>query len=60
MDEKFFTVPSDFQKQTIDTYSLLNQNYYDSQITETYGNISINNIFGSGRAHKNSIIRRMR
>jgi collagenase-like PrtC family protease len=46
---KFFSVPADFKKQTIDAYEILNNTYNDSKVIETYGQITEENIFGSGR-----------
>jgi collagenase-like PrtC family protease len=46
---KLFSLPSDFKKETIDKYFELNQKYPDSKVIETYGNITKENIFGSGR-----------
>lgn len=46
---KYFNIPADFKKSTIDRYVELNQKYDDSKVWETYGQITVNNIFGSGR-----------
>lgn len=46
---KYFNVPADFKFETIDEYDRLNNLYEDAQIKETYGQLTINNIFGSGR-----------
>lgn len=46
---KYFSVPADFKNETIDKYYLLNNNYGDSTVMETYGNITVGNAFGSGR-----------
>ena len=46
---KFFNVPADFKLETIDRYDALNNQYPDSKVSETYGQITINNPFGSGR-----------
>lgn len=46
---KHFNVPADFKKTTIDRYAHLNQKYGDSKVWETYGQMTVNNIFGSGR-----------
>ncbi|MCP5054493.1 MAG: hypothetical protein GY940_45415, partial [bacterium] len=47
---KYFCMPSDFKKETIDKYEALNNSYKDSKIIETYGNITIGDNRGSGRA----------
>lgn len=46
---KYFNVPADFKKTTIDKFAELNQKYEDSKVWETYGQITVNNVFGSGR-----------
>ncbi|WP_054742448.1 U32 family peptidase [Cellulosilyticum ruminicola] len=46
----YFCMPADFKKETIDKYAAINEEYKDSKIIETYGNITINNIIQSGRA----------
>lgn len=46
---KIFSMPADFKKETIDKYDILNQCQDGSIIQSTYGNISLNNRFGSGR-----------
>jgi collagenase-like PrtC family protease len=46
---KYFTIPSDFKKETIDAYVELNKKYRDSRIIETYGNVTIGENLGSGR-----------
>ena len=47
---KYFSMPADFKKETIDKYDKLNNAYNDSKIIETYGNITIGDNLGSGRA----------
>lgn len=47
---KFFSLPADFKKETIDQYHKLNMQYRDSKVVETYGQITIGNTIGSGRA----------
>jgi hypothetical protein len=47
---KFFCMPADFRQETIDEYDKLNKEYKDSKIVETYGNVTIENVLGSGRA----------
>ncbi len=46
---KYFSVPADFKKETIDEYVKLNNAYRDAKIVETYGNITIGDNLGSGR-----------
>jgi collagenase-like PrtC family protease len=46
---KYFSVPADFNKKTIDKYARLNEVYRDSRLVETYGNITVDNRMGSGR-----------
>ncbi|MGE5632750.1 MAG: U32 family peptidase [Caulobacteraceae bacterium] len=48
---KYFNVPADFKKETIDKYYELNNTYKDSKVYETYGQITIGNLIGSGRAY---------
>jgi collagenase-like PrtC family protease len=47
---KYFSVPADFNKETIDKYDALNRKYSDSRISETYGNLTMGNRFGCGRS----------
>jgi collagenase-like PrtC family protease len=47
---KYFCMPTDFKKETIDIYNDLNQIYPGAKIIETYGNVSIGGQIGSGRA----------
>jgi collagenase-like PrtC family protease len=42
-------MPADFKKETIDKYDALNRQYKDSRVIETYGNITVDNCFESGR-----------
>ena len=46
---KYFNVPADFKKETIDEYIRLNNVYKNSKVIETYGNVTLGNNFGSGR-----------
>ena len=46
---KYFSVPADFSKSTIDHYARLNDSYSDSKVFETYGQIVIGNPFEAGR-----------
>lgn len=46
---KYFNVPADFKKETIDQYVRLNNTYKDSKVIETYGNVTLGTNFGSGR-----------
>jgi hypothetical protein len=43
-------MPTDFKKETIDAYDKLNQSYENAKIFEIYGNMTIGNQIGSGRA----------
>ncbi len=47
---KYFSLPADFKKETIDQYDNLNQGFADSKIIETYGNITQGGTFESGRS----------
>jgi hypothetical protein len=47
---KYFCMPADFKKETIDEYDKLNKAYKNSKIIETYGNVTIDDNMGSGRA----------
>jgi collagenase-like PrtC family protease len=47
---KYFSVPSDFKHETIDGYEQLNNEYEDSKVIETYGQVTIGNSYGSGRS----------
>ncbi len=46
---KYFCMPADFNRDTIDAYARLNKKYGESQVLETYGNVSVSNILASGR-----------
>jgi len=46
---KYYSLPADFKKETIDEYAKLNDRYRDSKVIETYGNITVGFLFGSGR-----------
>jgi len=46
---KYYSVPADFKKETIDKYVELHRKYNDSRVKETYGNITVGNYFESGR-----------
>lgn len=46
---KYYSLPADFKKKTIDEYDKLNHRYEDSKVTETYGSITVGFIFGAGR-----------
>jgi collagenase-like PrtC family protease len=45
----YYSVPADFKKETIDKYCLLDNQYPNSRVIETYGNITIGFNLGSGR-----------
>lgn len=47
---KYFSVPADFKKETIDKYDILNRSFPESKVIETYGNITVGNLCESGRA----------
>jgi collagenase-like PrtC family protease len=47
---KYYSVPADFKKETIDEYSRLNDTYRDSRVIETYGNITVGSPLESGRS----------
>jgi collagenase-like PrtC family protease len=47
---KYFSLPADFKKDTIDRYDELNRAYQDSKVKETYGNITTGLSLGSGRS----------
>ena len=40
---KYFGVPADFKKETIEKYDKLNKEYSASRVIETYGNITLEN-----------------
>lgn len=46
---KHFSMPADFKKETIDKYVELNQSYNDSKVVDTYGNVTLGSVVGSGR-----------
>ncbi len=46
---RFFSIPADFKKETIDGFHRLNQNYPDSRVIEVYGSVTANNKIGTGR-----------
>jgi len=46
---KYFNVPADFKNATIDKYDRLNNMYKDSKVFEIYGQITVGNLYGSGR-----------
>lgn len=50
---KYFSVPSDFKTETIDSYCELHNKYNDSRVIETYGQITVGNKFESGRSLEN-------
>lgn len=53
MQVKEFNIPSDFKNETIDQLVLSNQKHENAKVTEVYGNITLGNYFGSGRANSN-------
>ena len=46
---KYFCMPSDFKDDTVNGYSMLNEQHEDSQIIETYGQLAPDTLFGSCR-----------
>lgn len=46
---KYFCMPADFKRETLDAYAEINRNNTDAIVFETYGNITVKNQFGSGR-----------
>lgn len=48
----YYSLPSDFKKETIDEYVKLNDRYSQSKINETYGQITEGIFTGSGRSFK--------
>lgn len=44
-----FSVPADFKKETILYYNLLNKRYSNKCVFETYGQLTRDNAYGSGR-----------
>ena len=52
MDVNLFSIPADFDKNTLPKIALLNETYASkARIHEVYGQISVGNHFGSGRAN---------
>ncbi len=49
-DIKYFSIPSDFDKGTVDKLERLNRSYKEAKVVETYGNITLKNFLGSGRS----------
>jgi len=47
---KYFSIPTDFKKETIDKLDQLNHSYDNAKVIETYGNITLKNFLGSGRS----------
>lgn len=47
---KYYSLPANFKTKTIDKYVELNEKYTESIVQETYGNITLGNIYGSGRS----------
>jgi hypothetical protein len=48
---KYFCMPANVKKQTIDRYRDLNAAWPDGKVVEAYGNITVENCFGSGSRH---------
>ncbi|MCU0287366.1 MAG: U32 family peptidase [Acidobacteria bacterium] len=51
MEMRYHNIPADFKKETIDKYAELNSRYEYAKVKETYGQITIANPIGSGRAY---------
>jgi len=51
MKMRYHNIPADFKKETIDKYVELNKIFKHAQVKETYGQITIDNPIGSGRAY---------
>jgi collagenase-like PrtC family protease len=49
---KFFSVPADFKRKSIDQFAHLNQKYQNSRIIETYGQASVGELVSSGRMNE--------
>ena len=47
---KYYSVPADFKTETLERYRELGDIYPDCKVIETYGQITIGNFLGSGRA----------
>jgi len=47
---KYFSIPSDFNKETIKKYAELNSMYSENKLIETYGNITKGFFLSSGRS----------
>lgn len=47
---KYFSLPADFKRETIDQYARLNDCYPEAKIVETYGNITLGSVIESGRS----------
>ena len=48
---ELLNVPADFSNKTIERYAELNEKYENGKVYETYGQITIGNKIGSGRAY---------
>lgn len=46
---RYFSIPADFKKETIDGFHRLNKEYPDSRVIEVYGSVTANNKIGTGR-----------
>jgi collagenase-like PrtC family protease len=47
---KYFSMPADFKRETVESYDRLNNTYDGSRVSEVYGNITLGNLFESGRS----------
>ena len=48
---KLYNIAADFKRDTIDSYADLNKRYKESKVIETYGNITVGNLFEGGRVY---------
>ena len=46
---RYFSIPADFKKETIDGFYRLNRQYPESRVIEVYGSVTANNTIGTGR-----------
>ncbi|WP_167957205.1 U32 family peptidase [Anaerosporobacter faecicola] len=47
---RYYNVPADFKSETLERYCELSNTYPENKVMETYGQITVGNIVGSGRA----------
>lgn len=46
---RYYSMPADFKKETIDGYVKLNEKYSNSKILETYGQATVETVYTAGR-----------